>query len=279
MEEIKDQIPKVIHYCWFGGNPLSDLAQKCIASWKKFLPDYEIKEWNELNFDINSCDYVREAYENKMWAFVSDYSRFKILYEFGGLYFDTDVELIKPIDDIISHGSFMGCEAPPIIKKNTIKILINSGNGLAAIPGLIPYKDILNSYETSHFITRDGLQDITTVVTRVTNIMINYGYNTQATGIQVIKNINIYPFDFFCPLNYYTGKLVITKNTRSIHHYSESWHNPIEKKIEDLQRQFTKSENKGTSIKKIVIIYPLIVINSIQKYGLFKTFRKIISKL
>lgn len=103
-------IPKIIHYCWFGGNPLPDSAMKCIASWKKFLPDYEIKEWNESNFDVNMIPYVKEAYQVKKYAFVSDFARFYILYKYGGLYFDTDVEIVKPLDSIISKGAFMGCE-------------------------------------------------------------------------------------------------------------------------------------------------------------------------
>ena len=103
-------IPKIIHYCWFGGNPLPKSAIKCIESWKKYLPDYEIKEWNESNFDFSKCAYAREAAEKKKWAFVSDYARFKILYQYGGLYFDTDVEVIKPLDDIIAAGPFMGAE-------------------------------------------------------------------------------------------------------------------------------------------------------------------------
>ena len=118
-------IPKIIHYCWFGGNPLPELAIKCIESWKKYLPDYEIKEWNESNFDINCCAYVREAYEAKKWAFVSDYARFWILYQHGGLYFDTDVELIKSIDDLIVKGAFMGCEpwnAAPALSLSLIHI-------------------------------------------------------------------------------------------------------------------------------------------------------------
>lgn len=101
-------IPKVIHYCWFGGNPLPKSAQKCIALWRKYLPDYEIKEWNENNFDVNIIPYTAEAYKAKKYAFVSDYARFWILYKYGGLYFDTDVEVIKNMDDIISKGPFMG---------------------------------------------------------------------------------------------------------------------------------------------------------------------------
>lgn len=105
-----NMIPKVIHYCWFGGNPLPEDAKKCIASWKKYLPDYEIKEWNESNFDVNCCPYVKEAYEAKKYAFVSDYARFHVLYQEGGLYFDTDVEVIKNMDCIIAAGNFMGFE-------------------------------------------------------------------------------------------------------------------------------------------------------------------------
>jgi len=103
-------IPKVIHYCWFGRNPLPSLAIKCIESWRKYLPDYEIKEWNEDNFDVNIIPYTQEAYQVGKYAFVSDYARFWILYKYGGLYFDTDVEVIKPMDDIIARGPFMGCE-------------------------------------------------------------------------------------------------------------------------------------------------------------------------
>lgn len=110
MEERKMAIPKIIHYCWFGGKELPRDAVECIDSWKKYYPDYKIIEWNEKNFDINICDYVKEAYSERRWAFVSDYARFWILYNYGGLYFDTDVEVIKRADSIIEKGSFMGNE-------------------------------------------------------------------------------------------------------------------------------------------------------------------------
>lgn len=104
-------IPKIIHYCWFGRNPLPELAKQCIASWKRFLPDYEIREWNEDNFDVNIIPYTAEAYKQKKYAFVNDYARFWILYRYGGIYFDTDVEVIRPLDDIIAKGNFMGVES------------------------------------------------------------------------------------------------------------------------------------------------------------------------
>ena len=107
---MEKQIPKVIHYCWFGGNPLPELAKKCIASWRKYLPDYEIKEWNEQNFDVNQVMFTEEAYKLKNYAYVSDYVRFWVLYHYGGIYFDTDVEVIRPLDDIIARGSFLGFE-------------------------------------------------------------------------------------------------------------------------------------------------------------------------
>lgn len=211
-------IPKIIHYCWFGGNPLPELAIKCIESWKKYCPQYEIKEWNELNFDINACEYVKQAYAAQKWAFVSDYARFWILYHEGGLYFDTDVELIRSIDDLVEKGSFMGCE--PAFKSNEINS--NPGLGLAAAPGLGLYKAILDFYESRSFYRENGALDLTTVVENTTSILEARGWRREP-NIQCIGGMYIYPPDFFCPMNYYSGEMVITENTRSIHHYSESW--------------------------------------------------------
>ena len=129
-------IPKVIHYCWFGRNPLPSLAIKCIESWRKYLPDYEIKEWNEDNFDVNIIPYTQEAYQVGKYAFVSDYARFWILYKYGGLYFDTDVEVIKPMDDIIARGPFMGCEKDV---SDTSVASVAPGLGLGVNPGRGPW--------------------------------------------------------------------------------------------------------------------------------------------
>ena len=127
-------IPKIIHYCWFGRNPLPDSAQRCIDSWRKFLPDYEIKEWNEDNFDVNSIPYTEQAYKAKKYAFVSDYARFWILYHEGGLYFDTDVEVIKSLDDIICNGNFMGEESDEGHLDAYDGLGVNSGLGLGISP-------------------------------------------------------------------------------------------------------------------------------------------------
>lgn len=211
-------IPKVIHYCWFGRNPLPQLAIDCIKSWKRYLPDYEIKEWNEDNFDVNSIAYVKEAYKEKKYAFVSDYARFWILYHHGGLYFDTDVEVIKSMDDIISVGGFMGCEND----------CINPGLGMAVAPGLGIYKDMLDIYAKLSFYNADGTLNQTTIVEYTTKLLIQHGMKNE-TGIQEVSGIWIYPKDFFCPLDYKTGVLTITDNTRTIHHYTASWHTPSQK--------------------------------------------------
>ena len=146
-------IPKIIHYCWFGRNPLPESAVKCIDSWKKFFPDYEIKEWNEDNFDVNIIPYTKEAYEAKKYAFVSDYARMWILYHHGGLYFDTDVEVIKSMDDIVARGPFMGIE---VEATSGTAPLVAPGLGLGVAPSLGLYKDFLDYYAPLHFLFEDG---------------------------------------------------------------------------------------------------------------------------
>lgn len=215
-------IPKIIHYCWFGRNPLPPLAVKCIESWKKYLPDYEIKEWNEDNFNVYTNQYTTEAYQAKKYAYVSDYARFWALYNEGGVYFDIDVEVIKPLDDLISKGSFMGCE--------------KDGDGAntypEVAPGLIvgcePYhpiiKELFSIYEGFSFTQENpdantGLYK--TVVAYTTETLVKHGLTT-AKGIQKVDGITIYPKDYFNPLEH-INQLKLTDNTRTIHHYAGTW--------------------------------------------------------
>lgn len=226
-------IPKVIHYCWFGGKELPELAIKCRESWKKYCTDYEIKEWNETNFDVNICDYTKEAYENKKWAFVSDYARFWILYNYGGLYFDTDVELIASIDDLVEQGPFMGLEEELNLKKIRRKLIfmaapklgpaVNPGLGLAANPGLGLYREILDYYNKEHFIDKEGQLNTTTVVERVSVLFEKHNVALFEDKALLIDGVYIYRKEYFCPLDYYTGVMHKTENTRSIHHYMASW--------------------------------------------------------
>lgn len=225
-------IPKTIHYCWFGRNPLPESAKECIASWKKFMPDYEIKEWNEDNFNVNMTTYTAEAYKAKKYAFVSDYARFWILYNHGGLYFDTDVEMLKPIDDIVAKGGFMGIEKT---EGNTIDnfdsdtVLIAAGLGLGVEKGHTLYKEILDIYNKKHFITRSG-NFTGTVVTTTTNLILSKT-TIQKDKINEFQGIYIYPDDYFDPMNYYTSEITITPNTRTIHKYAATWVSKQKKSI------------------------------------------------
>ena len=220
------EIPKVIHYCWFGGKPLPKLGIKCIESWRKFFPDYEIKRWDESNFDVDAIAYTKESYAAKKYAFVSDYARFWILYKYGGLYFDTDVEVIRPMDEIIARGSFMGCEQPAEIGALPQKLGVAPGLGLGVTPGLELYKEILELYSSLHFILDDGSYNYTTVVRYVTDLLCEKGLK-NLPEIQYIRGVYIYPADYFCPISTIDGKLRLTPNTRSVHWYEQSWQSPL----------------------------------------------------
>lgn len=217
------QIPKVIHYCWFGGNPLPNLAIKCIESWKRFFPDYEIIEWNESNFDITINKYVHDAYLNKKYAFVSDYARFWILFHYGGIYFDTDVEVIRDFSPILSAGGFMGVEDHSYSK-------IAPGLGVGAYPKNPLINDIMHLYDNLEFVYQDGSLNLKTVVSYTTEEFEKYGFKSGINEpMQVIAGFFIYKMDFFCPLDYNTNELNITSNTFSIHHYLASWHSNKQK--------------------------------------------------
>lgn len=211
-------IPKIIHYCWFGHNPLPASAHKCIDSWRKYMPDYEIKKWDEGNFNIGITSYVREAYNAGKFAFVSDYARFYILYKYGGVYFDTDVEVLRPIDDIIARGPFMGCESNA---SDRSPARIAPGLGMAAIPGLSLYKEILDMYANLHFVY--SVANMKTVVEYTTEILLGHDTTDCGNGIFSVGGIRIYPAEYFSPKSYVTKKLRITENTRTIHHFAGTW--------------------------------------------------------
>lgn len=249
-------IPKTIHYCWFGGAPLPALAKKCIESWKKYLPDYTIKRWDESNFDINCIPYVREAYESGKYAFVSDYARFKILYEEGGIYFDTDVQIIKPINDIIERGPFMGCQNK-VIKKENNALGVNPGLGLGVFQGHQIYQELIDVYNKLHFRNSDNTLNLKTVVDYTTFLLSQKGLK-PINEIQQVAGIWIYPWDYFCPMSP-TLVLNLTKNSRTIHLFNASWcgkSDKIRKKIKRIM---------GYRVTKL--IQPIVLI-----------IRKIVSK-
>lgn len=228
------EIPKVIHYCWFGGKPLPALAKKCIASWKKYLPDYEIKRWDETNFDVNIIPYSKEAYEAKKYAFVSDYARFWILYNYGGIYFDTDVEVIKPLDDIIAAGPFMGCQNKYDPAKPTIHLGVAPGLGIGAFPFMPIYHELLSIYDNLHFKYDDGSLNLKTIVTYTTEILISHGL-VNSPDIQHVASVYIYPWDYFCPMSP-ALVLQLTPNSRTIHLFSATWERPSVKLRKKIKR-------------------------------------------
>ena len=209
-------IPKTIHYCWFGGKPKPKSVQRCIASWRKYCPDYEIKEWNEGNYDVDALPYSREAYKNGKYAFVSDVARFKVLYEEGGVYFDTDVEVIRPIDELVERGAFMGWE------KAGTKLTVNPGLGLAAPKGFPLYKEVLDGFAKLSYYQADGQWNPYTMIPLVTDLLKEKGIRIDGT-LQTIEGLTVFPAEFLCPMDSLTGEIRLTENTYAIHHYSMSW--------------------------------------------------------
>lgn len=226
-------IPKVIHYCWFGRNPLPASAKKCIDSWREFLPDYEIKEWNEDNFDVNAIPYTQQAYEAKKYAFVSDYARFWILYHEGGLYFDTDVEVVGNMDKIVERGPFMGIEQGASWNG---KPMVAPGLGLGVEAGHPFCQKMLQVYCDKNYLNEDGSYNNMTIVSYTTQELYANGMK-PSEDIQEVEGIWIYPSDFFCPMDSTTGIVTKTERTVSVHHYDCSWmdHNSMGFKIHQLK--------------------------------------------
>lgn len=206
-------IPKIIHFCWFGGKEKPDLAKKCIESWKKYCPDYEMREWNEESFDISSAPiYVQEAFQEKKWAFITDYVRLWAMYQFGGIYMDTDVEVVKPLDPFLQHKGFTGFEDDS-----------HMGTGImASEQGLPLMATLLSYYDNRRFIREDGSLDMTTNTVSITNTLKQMGFEPNGK-MQSYEGFAIYPRDYFCPLDDATGKMHKSDNTATIHWFNKSW--------------------------------------------------------
>ena len=226
-------IPKKIHYCWFGKNKKNSLINHCIDSWKKNLPDYEIIEWNEDNFDICMNQYVKEAYEAKKWAFVSDYVRLYALNREGGIYFDTDVEVFKSFDSFLIHSFFSGFETYfDTISPITAVMGAEKNNSLV--------QKLLNEYETISFVNKNGTYNTTTNTSRISEFLISeYGVNADSDEYQTLKeNIHLYPSSYFCTKS---------EESYSIHHFNGSWM-PLKDRI---KVYINKSNNIPDIIKRI----------------------------
>lgn len=228
-------IPKIIHYCWFGGKEKPELAQKCIASWEKFCPDYQILEWNENNFDITAAPvYVRQAYEAGRWAFVTDYVRLKAMLDMGGIYMDTDVELVKPLDPFLAHQGFAGLES-----------LKGVQTGLLACEKDFPlFRDFLAHYDTASFYRPDGTQDVTTNVEVLTRLCQQRGLRME-DRLQVVDGFAVYPREVFCPVDFDTRRLKKTRKTVAIHWFANSWHTQEELEAEEAERRRLREDRRS----------------------------------
>lgn len=220
-------IPKIIHYCWFGSNPLPKEVEKYIESWRKTCPDYEIKEWNETNFDVHCCQYVEEAYIAKKWAFVSDYARFMALYKEGGIYFDTDIETLKSFDDLLNDGAFFG------FGWETLTLPV-----FGASKGLNCLKLILDYYNTRSFIKPDGEYDLSPIENSALKILQEqYGLVLNGKYQRLKENIVIYPREYFCSTKWNTGQIYKNSKLYVIHYADASWFSEEEKKSLRMRRR------------------------------------------
>lgn len=207
-------IPKIIHYCWLGRNPKPKSVLKCIESWKKYCPDYEIIEWNEDNLDISSHLYSRQAYDAKAWAFATDYFRLWIIHTHGGIYLDTDVQILKPLDPLLKNRGFMGFENDQ---------MLNTGLGFGAEPGSEFLLKNMQAYDSLAFVNEDGTFNRRPAPEYTTEAAISLGLTADTGRPQQILDMTCYPRDYFSPKDYFTGIIRTTRNTYTIHHYSSTW--------------------------------------------------------
>lgn len=221
-------IPKIIHCCWFGGKSMPNNVIELLNGWKTINPDYEVIVWNEDNFDYSLNQYAREAYENKKWAFVSDYARLKVLFDYGGIYMDTDVEVVKSLDSLLTNKAFSGFEDDKNIPTGTM----GSEKGNKWIRLLLDY------YENKSFIKPSGDLDLTTNVKIITEITFrNYHMNLN-NSFQDLGDVTFYPSDVLCAKSKSDGTICKTDNTITIHHFYGSWTTPKIKLIKFINKYF-----------------------------------------
>lgn len=215
-------IPKTIHYCWFGGNPMPKCFLENIDTWKKYCPDYEIKQWNETNYDISKNRYMLQAYENKKWGFVPDYARLDIVSTQGGIYLDTDVKMVRSFDPLLQFGMFCGFESTT---------RVNFGQGFGAVKGHSVIERMRKEYEKIDFLNPDGTMNMDPSPVYQTRTLEKMGLVINGK-LQQIGDMIVFPPEYFSPLNEF-GYGLPTKNTFSIHQYDGSWYDEGQREIKE----------------------------------------------
>lgn len=247
MEKKTETIPKIIHYCWLGGTEKPQDVQQYMESWKEKLKDYEIKEWNEASFPFEqvNCRYLKEAMENKRWAFVTDYMRLYILYKYGGIYLDTDVELLKPLDDFLNYDSFIGLESSYTLCTAVI----------GSKPGRKWLEELLEAYDRRTFINEKGKMDTMPNSQYIFNYLAEKEELTYTKECQKLSNgMAIMPQEYFSPINYLTMQTNVTEKTYAVHHYKGTWKSDKERKKDKIQGAITRiiGEKNRKRLKKLL---------------------------
>lgn len=230
-------IPKIIHYCWFGQAPFPALVEKCIASWKKYCPDYEIKLWNETNFDVNCNFWVKEAYAAKKYAFVADYVRLWAISEYGGIYMDTDVEVLKSLDPFLIHPAFIGFES----SKAVAICIIGSEKGGVWAASELKY------YEGRHFLLENSQMNCMTNAKIITEHLVQDGLQLNNCYQEHKGIVTVYPQEYFSPKSFHGRGDCFTENTCTVHWFEMSWH-PWHKKLKRRWKNFRRGI--GNFLKK-----------------------------
>lgn len=255
-------IPKKIHYCWVGGAPKPQSVLYCIESWKKYCPDYEIIEWNESNYDFRKNQYMSDAYDTQKWGFVPDYARLDIIYHHGGIYLDTDVEMIRCFDELLNYKAFFGFEA-----SDNSDFFVNCGQGFGAEPFHSLIKQLLDVYENKVFIKNDGSLNLLPSPHYTTDGLVNYGLKRQNID-QHLQDAVVFASDVLCPKNFVTGKIKKTNRTVSIHHFTASW---MDEEIVKSVKHSQKIKNKyGEFIGSKI----LVLESAYEKYGIFGILKR-----
>lgn len=237
---MENKIPKIIHLCWFGNGQFDDKMKFCMETWEKFCPEYKVMKWDEESFDLSSCLYAKQAYEKKRWAFVTDYVRFKVLELYGGIYLDTDMQLLKSLDEFLGDDAFFSFKQ--LVGEMKLYTLTSGIIGSKRANPL--FKPLIDEFESRSYINENGEEDMKPVAAFLTDILVSHGF-AQNNELQKRDGIAVYPNEYLCPTLLKGGKIVTTENTAAIHHFTGTWRTP---EILDQLMEKVKNAKEGENV-------------------------------